>query len=207
VVRRGGLLFARLAHSCLQHESAPVFGKAKIRMSAHMRKLLFGLFLLSHCHCVASEIHKASGEQSEFSTEGQVLDAIPVPSAIRKLLEEDSFVKETLDSESPPLKSLPEDWTLCSVIHLGDEKETDYIVVGQRSLTGAHATHFWVFRETSNGVKLVLAAFSDSLSVGERRTNGLRDISTLYYTAVSDGTIRWTFNGTKYRTSHMPKYR
>ncbi|WP_035350105.1 hypothetical protein [Edaphobacter aggregans] len=146
-------------------------------------------------------------EQSEFSTEGEVTHNIPLPLSVRELLERDSFVQETLKAESPPRNSLPEDWTLCSIVHLANERERDYVVIGQRLLTGAHATHFWVYRETPQGVRLVLTAFADSLSIGKRKTNGLRNIAAMYYTAVTDGTMSYTFDGTAYKTKRPPQYR
>jgi hypothetical protein len=148
-----------------------------------------------------------SQEQSYFSTEGEVTHKVALPLSIRQLLERDSFVRETLDSESPPRTSLPDDWTLCSIVHLANERERDYVVIGQRFLTGAHATHFWVYRETPQGMRLVLTAFADSLSIGKQKTNGLRNIAAVYYTAVTDGTIRYTFDGTTYQTKRPPQYR
>lgn len=146
-------------------------------------------------------------EQAEFSTEGEVVHNIALPPVIRKLLEQDSFVQETLRAESPSKPLLPESWTECSLIHLGDIAERDYIVVGQHQLTGAHATHFWVYRETPKGMKLVLFAFADSLRVEQRRTRGLRVISTLYYTAINDGEIQYFYDGDRYRTRRLPQYR
>jgi hypothetical protein len=170
--------------------------------------VLFLIFVLTtQNHASGSLNPSPPQEQSDFSTEGEVIHIVPLSSSIRELLEQDSFVRETLKTESPPLRSLSEDWTLCSIVHLTNREERDYVVVGQHSLTGAHATHFWVYRETAGGTKLVLAAFADSLSIGKQRTNGLRNITTSYYTAVSDGKIRFTFDGNKYQSSRVPQFR
>jgi len=79
------------------------------------------------------------------------------------------------------------------------------MLIGQRSR--AHATHFWIFRETPQGVKLVLFAFADSLSIGNQKTNDLRNIYTPFHTAVKDGTIRYIFNGNTYKAENTPQYR
>ena len=173
-----------------------------------MSALLLLVFLLASQASIPRGINfSAQREQSNFSTESEVVHNISLPSAIRESLLQDPFVRETLREESQPLTSLPEDWTLCSVAHLATKTERDYVVVGQRFLTGAHGTHFWVFRETPDGIKLVLAAFADSLRIGQRRTNGFRDITTLYYTAVNDGEIRNVFDGSKYQSVRVPQFR
>jgi len=66
----------------------------------------------------SQQIHSIQKEQTDFSTEGEVVHDVPSPAAVRELLEHDPFVRETLETESPPLKFLPQDWTKCSVIHL-----------------------------------------------------------------------------------------
>jgi hypothetical protein len=152
-------------------------------------------------------VPEATQEQSQFSTEGQMAHSIALPPAIRTQMEKDPFVRESMAAEDPPLSSLPEGWTECSIIHLKNSDETDYVVVGQHSLTGAHATHFWVYRTISSGVRLVLFAFADSLEVEPRKFNQLRSITTSYYTAVSDGPIHYSFDGKQYRTKHAPQYR
>jgi hypothetical protein len=78
-------------------------------------------------------------EQVDFSTEGEVTRTVSLPNSVRTALEEDSFVRETMASQSPSISSLPDSWTKCSVVHLFDEREIDYVVVGQQELTGAHA--------------------------------------------------------------------
>ena len=175
-----------------------------------MMKLTFALltFVFAAQHQLFGQSNRfVQKEQTDFSTEGAVTNNVPLPTSVRELLQQHPFVRETLRTEAPPLVSLPEDWTECSVVHLTNKDERDYIVIGQRSLTGAHATHFWIFRETPTGMKLVLFAFSDSLSIGDKRTNGLRNIDTLYYTAVKHGTIHYTFDGNTYKANHAPQYR
>jgi hypothetical protein len=169
-------------------------------------KLVLLLFVFAAQNLVFGQSNRSVlKEQTNFSTEGEVVHNIPLPISVRALLQNDPFVRETLQAES--LASLPESWTKCSLVHLTNNDERDYIVIGQRSLTGAHATHFWVYRDTPQGMKLVLFAFADSLWIQSRRTIGLRNIDTLYYTAVSDGTIHYTFDGNRYRADHEPQYR
>jgi len=169
-------------------------------------KLVLLLFAFAVQYQVFGQSNRSvQKEQTNFSTEGEVVHNIPLPISVRALLQNDPFVRETLQAES--LASLPRSWTECSLVHLANNDERDYIVIGQRSLAGAHATHFWVYRDTPQGMKLVLFAFTDSLWIKSKRTMGLRNIDALYYNAVNDGTIHYTFDGNQYRADHESQYR
>jgi hypothetical protein len=167
--------------------------------------MLVALMLQNHLYASQTPPSMLSKEQNSFSTEGEVYRNISLPSAVRVALEQDSFVKESMTSAS--VTTLPENWTECSLIHLSSPSERDYIVIGQQGLTGAHATHFWIYRETPKGMKLVLFAFFDSLDISPHQTKGFRAITGRYYTAVHDGRIHYSFDGNKYVTARQPEYR
>jgi hypothetical protein len=166
----------------------------------NLRPLLLAFTLLVENGVFAAPMQVApTQEQSDFSTEGGVARNIPLPPAIRKLLERDSFIREILSSESPPQTSLPKDWTLCSVVHLASNTEPDYVVIGQNSLTGAHATHFWVYRETPQEMKLALTVFADGLSVNKQKNNGMHNVTVTWLTGVSVKQVLYVFDGNKYQ--------
>jgi hypothetical protein len=167
--------------------------------------LLIALMLQNHLCASQTPQSRLAKEQNSFSTEGEVYRNISLPSAVRVALEQHSFVKESMTSGA--VTTLPEDWTECSLIHLTLPSERDYIVISQQGLTGAHATHFWIYRETSKGMKLVLFAFFDSLDISPRKTKGFRVITGRYYTAVHDGQIHYFFDGNKYVTARQQQYR
>lgn len=160
--------------------------------------ILLGLVLQSSPTSPRVDAPHTQAEQVDFSTEGDVQVNITLPPEIRKALEQDQFVRETLEASSPAPSSIPAGWTECALIHLSSAAERDYIVIGQEDLAGAHATHFWIYRETPQGVKLVLFALADGLSIQRRKSNGLREILTSSFTAVSITDTKFYFNGTKY---------
>ncbi len=164
--------------------------------------LLIGLMLHSSLSSQQVRSPAAVAEQVDFSTEGDVSQSIPLPPAIRKALEENQFVRETLQSASPVLTSLPEDWTKCSIIHLASTGESDYIVFGQKDLAGAHATHFWIDQGTPTGPKLVMLAFADGIHLDRIHAQGLRKIVITNLTGVSTRYTRYRYNGREYVLDH-----
>jgi hypothetical protein len=161
------------------------------------RKLMFFTALALIC-CLPLHSQQTHN-QLVFCAECEIKHPIAVPNAALEILKKDQLVQETLKDENLSLEQLPDSWFIASEIALGPAEETDYLVQGQQFLVGAHATHFWIFRETPSGMKLVLQAFADGLTTSGKRYGHFRIIETNNLTAVSFVKTYYRFLGDDYR--------
>lgn len=140
------------------------------------------LLVLTLCRCVDGQSLQT---QSSFCSECEIMHPVAVPAAVLDILKKDQIVHEALKAENLSMERLPVSWFIATKVSLGSADETDYLVQGQNQLMGAHATHFWVLRETPSGIRLVLRSFADGLTISRKRSGGFRIIVAENHTAVS----------------------
>jgi hypothetical protein len=150
--------------------------------------------------CVQAQSTK---EQRDFGPEVDINHPVHLPTSVLQLLEHDEFIADTLANSDPHLSHIPLDWTEGSVVHLNSPSEIDYVVIGEKNLAGAHATHIWFVRMTAGCPKIVLVAFCDALHIARTRNNGLLNIVST--SVMKAGAIvtddEYKFDGQRYKLS------
>lgn len=92
-----------------------------------------------------------------------------------------------------------------TALNINDDGEKDLVVQATQPFCfmGAHNTSFWVFTVIEQrlypGYDMVFAQRADFLSVLKTSTNGYRDISTAWHTALELYETVWKFDGQKYQ--------
>lgn len=152
--------------------------------------------VLALCRCVVGQSLRT---QSSFCSECEITHPIAVPAAVLDILRKDRLVHEVLKAENLSIERLPTSWFIATRVSLGPADETDYLIQGQNQLLGAHATHFWVFRETPSGIRLVLRSFADGLTISRKRSGGFRVIVAENHTAVSAWRIYYRLSAGGYK--------
>ncbi|HEV2136817.1 MAG TPA: hypothetical protein VGR47_21535 [Terracidiphilus sp.] len=141
----------------------------------------------------------AQAEQREFSAEDEgVQRPAAIPQSVLDILAKDDGVRNLMEDEDPPLKSIPASWFSASEVHLAGPNEKDLIVVGVGELRGANVVTFWVFRPVAGGYELVLTGASHDLAVKKTRWKGYREIELSGATAVEFFSTTFRWDGTKY---------
>ncbi len=84
-------------------------------------------------------------------------------------------------------------------VELSDSKEPDYIVEGQFPLTGADCDWFWVVHSQRGLAEVVLFDNTDSIQLLKSRTNGLKDIQTIWQAPREIDRKIFRFSGERYR--------
>lgn len=149
----------------------------------------------------AAEREKSrSQEQLHFSAEDNgVKNPVPVPEPVLAILAREEAVRNVLDNDNIPPKSVPASWFSASLTHLSGPNEQDLIVMGTGPLRGANVIPFWVFCVAANGYELVLASPAHDLIVKKTRWRGHRDIELISITAREISTVLCRFDGKKYK--------
>ena len=98
------------------------------------------------------------------------------------------------------LSENPAPQLLCGIVPLSSKTGTDYLVLGDGTLVGAHILPFWIFHQDSSGVSLLFKTRSDSLDITTRKHNGYRDLESTWIlqTGRTVHTERYQFNGKRY---------
>ncbi|MBS1800097.1 MAG: hypothetical protein JSS95_09755 [Acidobacteria bacterium] len=122
-----------------------------------------------------------------------------IPPDAWKILQQDSSIKNVLDSEGMTAEQLPRNWFQASTVHLNSPSEKDLLVIASGKLLGANVTTFWLFMQTPQGTRLVLNAPAHDLFIRSSRTNGHRDVELVALTAIRIMTSKYRFDGTQYR--------
>ena len=179
--------------------------KAKFH-SNFVKFIVFSVITFSAA-TVTAQTKKPHGEQSSFSSEEKISDAVDLPSNILKQLTEyDDGQLAKCQRDKLTRRSNIAAHFAAAEINLNGDKLSDLIVQAQTlCFMGAHNTTFWLFTRTnSKSGRSYQPAFdiaADYLKILNSSTKGFRDIETASHTAVELYTIKWIFDGEKYRQS------
>lgn len=146
-------------------------------------------------------------EQTSFSSEGKISNAVKLPPDVfQKLAEYDDGQLEKCKQNEFLRQSNDTNYFAASKINLDGDRQTDLIVQAQTPcFMGANNTTFWIFtgnvQKSASAYALVFDVAADFLKILRTSTKGFRDIETASHTAVELYTIRWKFDGQKYKQS------
>jgi hypothetical protein len=87
-------------------------------------------------------------------------------------------------------------------VHLSGTYEVDYVVEGNLPLAGADNAWFWVVRSARTHPKVVLFASGGFLELLKSRTNGYRNIRSVWQSPNERITRVYHFNGERYILVH-----
>ncbi len=88
-------------------------------------------------------------------------------------------------------------------VHLSSHEDVDYIVLGSFPLTGADCAWFWVVRSDKTHPKIILFANANSIELLKSRTNGFRNIRTVWSSASGDTVTHvYHYDGARYKLAH-----
>jgi hypothetical protein len=87
-------------------------------------------------------------------------------------------------------------------VHLSGPNEVDYVVEGNLPLAGADNAWFWVVRSARTHPKVVLFASGGFLELLNRRTNGYRDMRSVWQSPNERITCVYQYNGERYILAH-----
>lgn len=142
-------------------------------------------------------------EQLRFGLEELVRHPVPLPQAVLKILRDDGEVRSSrCVSEDDQGHAISTSWFEASQIHLDGPDEVDLLVKAKDGcLFGANIGPFWIFRNTSQGYKLVLTVSALSVDILRNKTNGLRDVSAGAVAGGQAVSVSFKFDGQKYKQS------
>ena len=174
----------------------------RLRQQVVLGIALGGLFCIS-----AFGQHSSPPEQTRFGVETEVKRPAPIPAEIVESLREDRRNRTCLE-EGQSAARIDASWFVGSIVNLNGRSGNDLIVKPQNPcLLGANLGPFWIYRETANGYRLVLAVDALALELLSRRTNGLRDIVASAATASTVSRRTYSFNGSRYERRARPQRR
>jgi hypothetical protein len=143
-----------------------------------MFRVVVALFIAGWVNCACAQTHTkpAVREQTHFSAEDEDVEhPVLIPGKVWEILKHDNSTEIYLDEGSSPAER-QRSWFSAAVVHLQDASKMDYVVEAKGPLRGANVNPFWVFLDTPNGMKLVLAASAHDLLILSNRWNGVRNI-------------------------------
>lgn len=146
-------------------------------------------------------------EQTSFSSEGKISKPVKLPSEVLEQLAQydEGQLTKCQQDEFTRRPSVAEHFA-AAPINLDGDQRADLIVQAQTPcFMGAHNTTFWMFTDSGAkpnvNYKMTFDITADFLTILKTSSNGFRDIETSSHTAVELYTIRWKFDGKKYRQS------
>lgn len=139
-------------------------------------------------------------EQRIFGAEDENLKrAIAVPEEALLFLRKDPAVQQILVSQRMSAEQLPKTWFRASEVHLSGPEEKDLVVIAIGPLRGANVTTFWIFRPTSQGLKLILSDSALGLRIKDTRSNRYQDVELASAVADRIFTSSYHFDGNEYK--------
>jgi len=143
-------------------------------------------------------------EQMVFGSEdSEVMNPVPTPPDVIRILSQDPEVSRELRSHHVPPGEIPSSWLMTSKAQLFSPQEVDYIVIARSFLAGANLTTFWIFRSTQHGLDLVLNVPAQTLRIKHTKTHGGRVIEVAALIGGRAVLLTFTFNGTNYTSSRQ----
>jgi hypothetical protein len=88
------------------------------------------------------------------------------------------------------------------VIHLGDPKEIDYVLISEFPLGGADAPWFWIVRYDQSHPKVIFFTFATGFEMLKTRNNGYPDLRSTANTASFGYTNIYHYDGQRYLLVH-----
>ena len=165
------------------------------------RTLLLGA-LLALSSTTAGYAQKKSTTQPEetgFCGDDLPKHLVPVPKDVLKLLLAREDVQDALSLATNEQKAHPSRYLHAAEIHLGPEDETDLVIIGSSPLSGADNDWFWIVRAPNKNPKIVFWEGASCIYIGTNRTNGFRDISSIWASASEQKRVIYRFNGSEYK--------
>jgi hypothetical protein len=88
------------------------------------------------------------------------------------------------------------------VIHLGDPKEIDYVLLSEFPMGGADAPWFWIVRYDQTHPKVIFFTFAGGFRLLKTKNNGYPDIRSSAWTASDSYTNVYHYSGQRYILVH-----
>jgi hypothetical protein len=138
-------------------------------------------------------------EQTTFNAEGTVRRPVALPQSVLGILARDERVRACYSHEDEGAFAI-RDWFVAASVRLGGAAgRAGYVVLPKGGcLFGANIIPFWVFAPEGRGHRLVLKTHALTLTVGRKRTRGLRNIDISAASAVQVFEAGFEFDGTRY---------
>jgi hypothetical protein len=156
-----------------------------------------GVALASH----KSEPARKQAEQTHFSAEDKgVRSPVPIPADAWAILKADERTRIYLDDKDPSKAAeIQRSWFSATVVHLRNTGEEDLVVAAEGPLAAGETETFWVFMQTSQGMKLVVAATTQGLTILNDRYKGVRMIDLTAATCCEVTTSSWRYEDGEFR--------
>jgi len=158
------------------------------------------LFALVASRCEVQERNTPPlREQTHFSAEDEAVNQpVTIPDDAWAQLKADEDVRNVLESEGLGTEQLPRSWFSAAVVHLHVPQEKDLVVLAEGKLVGGNIAPFWVFLETSQGMKLVAHASTHDLIIQSNRWHGYRTIEIIGMACCTVSEVWLRCDGEKY---------
>lgn len=157
------------------------------------------LVLVAGAGSVALGQQTPVSEQMSFSEDAPVEHPVALSPEVLKALFETEEARQVLNFASDRAQDDPARLFRAAEVHLGRPGEIDLVVIGVPPMSGADAGWFWVVRSPRSEPKVVLYTGANSLEVAKGRTNGYRDIVTLWSSGDETQETTFHFDGQNYK--------
>lgn len=161
--------------------------------------LMAALVLVASAACVTRGQEVPVSEQMSFSEDAPVQHPVVLSPEVLKALFETEEARQVLNFASDAAQDDPARLFRATEVHLGRPGEVDLVVIGVPPMSGADASWFWVVRSTRSGPKVVLHTDANSLDLAKSRTNGYRDIVTVWSSGGETQETTFHFDGKNYK--------
>lgn len=155
--------------------------------------LIFAITLVS-----PGQATKPVNEQKTFSEERPFERSVPVPPATLKALLATREAKEALELANGAQRKHPAQLFRATEISLGRAGDQALIVGGIRPMSGADNDWFWVVLSPVKNPRVVLFEGAYALEIQDSRTDGYRDIRSVWSSPSETISKSYRFNGRRY---------
>lgn len=139
------------------------------------------------------------GSEWHFSAENDgSYPSAEIPVTVLRLISHDEGVRNLLDRQKPPQKTVPRAWLSASKVHLKNKDESDIVVQGTGPMLGANVTTFWVFRLNGDNADLLSEIVAHDLIIRLPRKDGYLTVDAVSATASSVTTVSFQMKNGKY---------
>jgi hypothetical protein len=141
----------------------------------------------------------AAGEQTLFYEEKPLQQQVALSPEVLKVLMETKQATQGSDFASDAQRANPAQLFRAAAVHLISKDEVDLVVIGVPPMSGADTGWFWVVRSARKDPEVVLFADGNSLEVMDTKTNGSRDIRSIWSSPSQTNYTIYHFDGGTYK--------
>jgi hypothetical protein len=167
----------------------------------HRGRLLIAFVISSLLGISAQESGRAATEQTYFHEDQDLENPVVLPIAVVNAILKTDEGKQGLSDAKQRRVGDVNHLFRGTRIHLNDNNDADFLVIGTFPMSGADNTWFWMVSSAPPKPRVLLFAGCNSVEIMRDKTNGYRNIRCLWSSASETGDRVYEFENERYRLS------